>query len=76
MVNILPVDDYMSGYSTSLDGIVHAVQAPQKGRLPATRGSDTSGHLITGYGYGDILERLVLPIKYIHRIGFDFYRID
>ena len=44
VVDVLPVDLDRAGHARDRDGVVHAVDAAQEGRLAAARGADEGGH--------------------------------
>ena len=72
IVDALPVDKHLSLDPRSFDLVVHAVEAPEEGRFPASGRSDQRGNMPRGNGDRNLLEGRRLPVVHIQHAGFEF----
>ena len=68
-VDILAVELDASVHPGRSDGVVHAVERAQEGRLAAARGADEGGDLVAADVHRDALERLELPVVEVELVG-------
>src|SRR4030095_3409183 len=62
VVNVGAADPNIAQDADAVHEVVHPVDAPEEGGLPAARGPDIGGHAVLGDGHGHVLERQLLTV--------------
>ena len=79
IVDVLPIQRDLAFHARGGDGVVHPVEAAQKGRFAATRRADKGRHVflrnVDRYG----IDRLLRPIEHVHvmraHLGFGVFKV-
>src|SRR4029453_11390342 len=71
VVDVGAADPDIAQDADAVHEVVHPVDAPEEGGLPAARGPDIGGHAVLGDGHGHVLERQLLTVVEREMVDLD-----